>query len=67
MRNQGQNLKMSHPFNLENLPFCRTKTAVQCIFAGQCTGECTVSKEKVTDDTVVNLLAEDLIFAEQNL
>ena len=29
---------VSHPSNLENLLFCRAKTAVKCTFAGQYTG-----------------------------
>jgi len=32
----------SNPYNLENLPFHRAKTAVQCIFAAQLTGPKTI-------------------------
>ena len=45
---------MSHPHDFENLPFCRAKTVVQCISAGQLNGPTAIGqllllKEKVTD------------------
>ena len=33
---------VSHSLNLEKLPFCRGKLAVQCIFAWQLTGSRTI-------------------------